>query len=240
MKKFLLFILAVALTVPCFAKRRWVPPRFANVGTEIQYLGTTYGTDTNATSNVSVTITSDMVNGCVVLLANKNYSTTNTQTITATFDGVTIPLVWNVDKSNGSNRHMMLGILALGNKAAGTYTCQIVGLATSTQNSAISLFNYVDQTTPYVQFTSGTGFVSSRTTTPSSSIGDLAFLMLHHTGSTLTSYGAGQIPINDELTTSTRVPPYTYKVATTPTTTQSITLAGNTNTTWLSFVLNYN
>lgn len=149
-----------------------------------------YASNSNASTSITLTLAAPLVNGAIVLIGRYE---PNLGTNSATFDGVAMTYHGGVGIGG---RNVYAHVLAVGNKAAGTYTATLTISTYGIQITQILAFNNVNQTTPAGTLVNqSTAGVSSMTLTPASAVGDMAIAVSTIQGQAphaTTPFGAGQ------------------------------------------------
>lgn len=146
--------------------------------------------NSNASSSINLTLSSALTNGAIVLIGRFEPAGGNPS---ATFDSTS--MTWLGGVGIGGRNVYALG-LAVGNKAAGTYTTALTISTYGIQITYVMALNNVNQTTPFGSLVSqSTAGVSSMTLNPASAVGDMAIALSTIQGQAphaTTPFGAGQ------------------------------------------------
>lgn len=144
-----------------------------------------------STGALNLTLAAPLANGAVVLLGR--YEPAAPYNNSATFDGVAMTSLGG----NGiGGRNTFAHGLAVGNKAAGTYSVVMTLSTYGIQILYVMALNNVNQATPFGTLVNqSTAGVSSMTLTPASDVGDMAIALSTIQGQAphaTTPFGAGQ------------------------------------------------
>jgi len=149
--------------------------------------------NSNTTSSINLTLPSALTNGAIVLIGRFEPAGGNPS---ATFDGT--PMTWLGGVGIGGRNVYALG-LAVGNKAAGTYTTALTISTYGIQITYVMALNNVNQSTPFGTLVQqSTGGVSSMTLNPASAVGDMAIALSTIQGQVphaTAPFGTGQAPL---------------------------------------------
>lgn len=159
-------------------------------GGDVEYYATNSGTGTT----VNITLAAPLVNGAILVLGR--YEPAAPWGNSATFDGAAMSLLGSIGIGG---RNVYAHGLAVGNKAAGTYSAVHTINTYGIQIAQVIALNNVNQSTPFGTLAQqSTAGVSSMTLTPASAVGDMVFAVATIQGQAPHStapFGAGQTSI---------------------------------------------